>query len=140
MKNEREKYGGKFNENLLEQYKLYVEMADKISERREKTNQFYLSLMSLFIILISFIEKSIIIILFIVSFIGILWFLNIQAHKQLNSAKFEIIHKMEHHLPFNCYEEEWDLLKEKRYLEITKIEQAVPIILIVISILMTFFS
>jgi len=30
---------------LLEQYKLYVEMADRISSRRSQTNRFYISLL-----------------------------------------------------------------------------------------------
>jgi hypothetical protein len=32
---------------LFEQYKLYVEMANDVSERRDRTNKFYVTLMSL---------------------------------------------------------------------------------------------
>lgn len=31
---------------LIEQYKLYVEMADRISARRAETNKFYISLLT----------------------------------------------------------------------------------------------
>ena len=39
-----EKYGEKYKEHLLEQYKLYVEMADRISGRRQTANSFFLSI------------------------------------------------------------------------------------------------
>src|SRR5215216_4109139 len=38
------KYGGEFHNHLLEQYKLYVEMADKISERRQSANTFFFTI------------------------------------------------------------------------------------------------
>ena len=42
----KEEYGEKFHEHLLEQYKLYVEMADRVGTRRAQTNRFYISLLS----------------------------------------------------------------------------------------------
>src|SRR5215217_8956247 len=36
-------YGGQYQNHLLEQYKLYVQMADKISERRQSANSFFLT-------------------------------------------------------------------------------------------------
>ena len=50
---EKEIYGDKFQEHLLDQYKIYVELADRVTERRHKTNQFYSSLFSISIPLIS---------------------------------------------------------------------------------------
>ena len=38
-----DKYGGEYQNHLLEQYKLYVQMADKISERRQSANSFFLT-------------------------------------------------------------------------------------------------
>ena len=50
----REKdYGEKFKDHLLEQYKLFVEMADRVSSRRMQTNMFYISLLSGLITVIS---------------------------------------------------------------------------------------
>ena len=34
----------KFQEHLLEQYKLYIETAEKVSDRRNNLNTFYLTL------------------------------------------------------------------------------------------------
>ncbi len=36
-------YGDQYHSHLIEQYKLYVQMADKISERRQSTNSFFLT-------------------------------------------------------------------------------------------------
>src|SRR5688572_24183447 len=38
-----DKYGGEYQNHLLEQYKLYVHMAVKISERRQSANSFFLT-------------------------------------------------------------------------------------------------
>ena len=48
-----EKYGDKFQDHLIEQYKLYVEMADRVSTRRAQTNRFYISLLSGLLALLS---------------------------------------------------------------------------------------
>ena len=42
----KQEYGEKYDEHLLEQYKLYVEMTDQVSTRRAHTNRFYVSLLS----------------------------------------------------------------------------------------------
>ena len=36
-----EQYGDRYIEHLLEQYKIYVASADKISDRRQKANEFF---------------------------------------------------------------------------------------------------
>lgn len=135
------KYDEKFGEHLLEEYKLYVEMADRISERRMQTNKFYISLLSgllaLLSILVSVGKFNQSLIFIIVSLLGmalcILWHINIRSYRQLNSGKFKVIHEMEQHLPFPCYDREWELLgegKEKsKYLQLTRVEKYIPLIL-----------
>ena len=122
MSVDKNKYGEKFNEHLLEQYKLYVEMADRVSERRMQTNKFYISLLSgllaLFPILVSVGTSKQTVILIILPLLGIalciLWYINILSYRQLNSGKFKVIHEIEQYLPFPCYDKEWELLGEKR--------------------------
>ena len=41
-----EEYGDKYSAHLLEQYKLYVEMADRVSQRRDQSNRFYVTIVS----------------------------------------------------------------------------------------------
>jgi len=138
---DKNKYGEKFNEHLLEQYKLYVEMADRISERRMQTNKFYISLLSgllaLLSILVSVGKLNQTLIFVIISLLGIvlciLWHINIRSYRQLNSGKFKVIHEMEQFLPFPCYDREWEVLgegKEKtKYLQLTRVEKYIPVIL-----------
>lgn len=61
------------------------------------------------------------------------WAANINSYKQLNSLKFKVIHEMEAHLPFPCYDREWEILKEDKnrrgYLRLTSVEQYIPLIL-----------
>ena len=44
-----EEYGEKYHEHLLEQYKLYVEMADRVSERRQTANNYLLTVNSILV-------------------------------------------------------------------------------------------
>lgn len=150
----KEEYGEKFKEHLLEQYKLYVEMADRISSRRAQTNRFYISLLSGLFALLSIVIGSNILgefqtIIFIsVAILGfalcVLWDINIRSYRQLNSGKFKIIHEMEQYLPFPCYDKEWEILgkgkEAKTYLQLTRVEQYVPIILAIPYILLLIYS
>ena len=40
---ESAKYGDKYVEHVLEQYKTYVKSAEKISEQRQKANEYFLA-------------------------------------------------------------------------------------------------
>ncbi len=139
MSVDKDKYGQKFNEHLLEQYKLYVEMTDRISDRRMQTNKFYISLLSgllaLLSILVSVGNFNPSLTFVIVSLLGIalcvLWHINIQSYRQLNSGKFKVIHEMEQFLPFPCYDKEWEILGKgkSKYLQLTRVEKYIPLIL-----------
>mgnify|MGYP001791605170 CR=1 FL=1 len=139
----RENYGNEFNTHLLEQYKLYVEMADRISSRRVQIASFYTSILSALLALLSITNNKNLFqgpqsfVLLTVAILGLClclaWAANINSYKQLNSLKFKVIHEMEAYLPFPCYEREWEILKEdknkRRYLRLTAIEQYIPMIL-----------
>lgn len=122
---EKEKYGDDFQGHLLDQYKMYVEMADRVSERRLKTNQFYISLLSILLAILSFAVSQQVsaafsgflnVIFVSVSLLGmilcVLWYININSFKQLNKLKFKVVHEMEQMLPFACYDREWQVLKQ----------------------------
>ena len=138
-------------ELILEQYKLYVQMADYINKRRN-TNQFYLSLLSILIgipvIIKTFIFSvdSVLSISFAIFGIVlcILWINNIKSHRQLNSGKFQVIHEIEKELPFKRYKKEWELLGEgrnkKRYSQLSIVEQFVPYLLFLPFIMLLLVS
>ena len=141
----REDYGSEFKAHLLEQYKIYVEMADRVSSRRVQTASFYTSILSALLALLSITSNKELFqgpqsfVLLTIATLGLClclaWAANINSYKQLNSLKFKVIHDMEAHLPFPCYDMEWKILKEdknrRRYFRLTAIEQYIPVILAV---------
>ena len=155
----REEYGAKYDDHLLEQYKLYVEMADRVSIRRGQTNRFYVALLSGLFALITIIvgreyfSDLLNIVFGAVGILGIilcfLWLINIHSYRQLNSGKFKVIHEMEEKLPFPCYDREWEILgmqseeprppqepsleekKNKKYLQLTRVEQYIPLVMMI---------
>ena len=48
----RDEYGENYQDHLLEQYKLYVEMADRVSQRRDQSNRFYVTIISALVALL----------------------------------------------------------------------------------------
>ena len=148
----KEDYKGDYNKDLLEQYKLYVNMMDRISSRRYKSNYFYISLLSGMLAILSFVFGQNILLndsilsytLLFISILGIClcmtWFIHIGSYRQINDAKFEIIYEMEECLPYKCYKREWDKVKKKKYVKLTVIEQIIPLIFIVLYGILLYFS
>lgn len=151
---ESEKYGNKYIEHLLEQYKIYINAAEKISDRRQKTNEFFLGLNTALVTLLGFLVTKtplaeIGYILGFASFAGIamgyLWYRIIRSYKGLNDGKYKVIHEIESRLPLALYDTEWEMLGRGKNKEIywpfTHIELIVPwifmgiYILIILSIL-----
>ncbi len=125
---------------LLDQYKLYVQLADKVSDRRADANKFYISLLSGLLALLAAvvslktataIQSTV---LFVVAMLGVLlcymWFVTIRSHGQLSSGKFKVIFEVEKNLAFPFYAREWEVLgkgKDSRlYRPLTRIERYVP--------------
>lgn len=131
---------------LLEIYKLHVELADRIGQRRQTTNQFYLSLVTALFVIFSFLfnkDVSAYVSAYrggiIISVVGILicfiWLGHIHAFKQLSAEKHSVLLKLEAQLPFAFYQLEWDQLTSKRkYLRQTRIEKWTPVLMLVIFV------
>lgn len=126
-------------EYLLEQYKLYVEMADRISHRRQTANSFFLSINTAVIALVGYLNtaietKSMAGFVWPVALAGIvicyLWYRLIRSYRDLNTGKFKVIHMIEEKLPIKPYDAEWEVLgrgeRKDLYLPFTHIEIAVP--------------
>jgi hypothetical protein len=127
---------------LLEQYKLYVQMADRNSDRRVDANKFFISLLTGLIAVLSVVTQlhgpalALNAMFLAIGVFGMLlcyvWYITIRSYKQLNSGKFHLIGEVEARLPFPFYDEEWNKLgrgKDKtKYIPITHVEQYVPIL------------
>lgn len=125
---------------VLEQYRIYVEMADRIGTRRSAANTFFLTI------------NSAVFTLFGVFWAGkptsgewwlafpllalitqcAAWFYLVRSYRQLSKAKYQVVGMLEERLPASPYwNAEWAALKQgadrKTYWPLTHLEQWVPI-------------
>lgn len=126
--------------DLLEQYKFYANTSNDVSNRRLRTNRFYVSLLSGILVALPFVidldnlTPIRLMAMLIIGFVGVvlcvLWFFNIWSYKQLNEGKYDVIHAMEKHLAYACFKEEWEILGEGDdfwlYIPHWKVERLVP--------------
>lgn len=131
-----------YQNHILEQYKIYVEMADRISTRRNLANVFFLTLNTLCITAIGFLLEKISLVnpkwVILFPLIGVLvlcliWWWLLRSYRDLNSAKYKVIGHLEKRLPSSPYwSAEWKELGEGidycKYLPLTALEIMVPII------------
>jgi hypothetical protein len=129
----------KYQQAVLEQYKVYVEMADRISARRSLTNTFFLTLNSaVFTVMAVSVQSLDIAANWLLTFPLIVllgqcgaWFYLVRSYRQLNTAKYKVVGALEERLPASPYwKAEWLALGEgrdpKKYLPLTHLEQWVP--------------
>lgn len=146
-------YNQTSQEHLLEQYKLYIEMMDRVTARRGQANQFYLSLLSALLgVLTLFADsqknlaysKTLFLLLSLLGLIlCISWWITIHSYKQLNYLKFKVIYEMEEELPFPCYQREWEIEKSDQtvnYQRLSKVEKLIPILLGIIYTILLLYS
>jgi hypothetical protein len=140
------KYGSDYQNHLLEQYKLYVQMADKISERRQSANSFFLTVNTTLIAFLGLVASpdgggdpglvaspplpwSL-----VVAAAGVVlcysWYRLVRSYKGLNSGKFKVVHAIESRLPVAPYDAEWEAVgrgeDKDLYLPFTHIEIHIP--------------
>lgn len=121
---------------LIDIYKLSVEMADRISQRRQQANTFYLSINTALITAALYIgsQQGSSFSIYVISTIGIaiaaIWWRNITSYRLLNGSKFAVIQQIEQALPIAPYRTEWDILgretKANHYREFYEVERLVP--------------
>jgi hypothetical protein len=124
---------------IFEQYKLYLEMADRISSRRSTANSFFLGINTAVVSLLG-IVKSIQepgAALTFYSFaaptgmiLSIMWYVLVKSYRDLGTAKFKVVHQIERFLPLRPYHAEWAAVghgkNPKLYRPFTQIEASVP--------------
>lgn len=128
---------------LLEQYRLYVEMTDRVSQRRGSANVYFLTLNSAAAIAMAtlglmptdlnpwrLVFPTIILIILCVA-----WFRIVRSYKQLNTCKWTVVGVMEERLPASpWWSAEWQAMGAGKdntlYKPLTDIEKWVPILFI----------
>ena len=134
-----EDYGDNYGQHLLEQYSLYVEMTDRISQRRQNANGFYLSINTALLGIVGFVASrctpgQVFTMIAVISVAGMLmsygWYRLLCSYRDLNTAKFAVIHAIEKQLPIAPYAAEWKAAGEgkssKLYKPFTHIEIGIP--------------
>lgn len=111
-----------YQNHLLEQYKLYVQMADKISERRQSANSFFLTVNTALIAFLGLVASPDVGSdadvaaspplpwVLVISAAGVVlcytWYRLVRSYKDLNTAKFKVVHAIESKLPSSPYDAE----------------------------------
>lgn len=139
LRQPKDVYGAEFEKHLFEQYKLYVEMADRISARRMMANSFFVGVHTALITAFTVLFKENVLFssllgfspFFAVLLLCFVWWRIVYSYRQLNSGKFKVIHALEQMLPTAPYDAEWVALGEgkdkKLYLPLTHVENWVPV-------------
>lgn len=130
------------NKTVLETYKMLVEMADRVSQRRQAANNFYLSVNTAIMGASAYISAfgqgnaNIFVIAVAGICVCILWQRNIESYKTLNGAKFKVINQIEKSLPLAPFTAEWSYLdpdkKGTRHRPFHTVEILVPIIFVLV--------
>jgi hypothetical protein len=126
---------------VLEQYKLYVELADRLSERRQSANSFFLTLNAFMFSAVGFALGRTLAVQEWLAFYALvlalaqclLWYRIIKSYRRLSEAKFSVIAEFEKRLPTAPWTQaEWVALGEgkspRKYRLLTSVERLLPIV------------
>jgi hypothetical protein len=133
-------YGELHSAHVLELYKLYVDSADKVSSRRQSANSFYLTINTAVLAAVGgYLQLDPVSITYPVLFMGagivgialcFLWRRSISSYRNLNNAKFKVIHEVEKLLPIRLFHAEWEAVghgrDRRRYRPFTQVEIIIP--------------
>jgi hypothetical protein len=126
----------------LEQYKLYVELTDRVSQRRALANTFFLTLNTAIMTAIGVFwneqagevsDQWLIFPLVALLTQCLTWYWTIRSYRQLNRVKWAVVGALESRLPASpWWRAEWAALDKgqnpARYWPLTHIEQTVPLV------------
>lgn len=143
-------YGNDYQEHLFQQYELYIESTHKISDRRQKNNDFFVTINTALLTFLSFMSQDsdeLVFMITIVSAGGVLicyiWYRLIKSYRDLNSGKFKVIENIENKLPLALHSTEWDMLgrgkNSKLYSSFTAIEIKIPSIFVALYCIIVLF-
>lgn len=130
-----------YDSAVLEQYKLCVEMADRVSARRGLTNSFFLTLNTSVVAAFAAFKKiptgteAWWLAIPLIALVGecVAWFYLVRSYRLLNGAKYRVVGALEERLPASPFwRAEWWELGEgrdpRRYWPLAHIEQWIPIL------------
>lgn len=145
IRHTKESYGESFKADLFEQYKLYIESAEKISERRVSANNYLLTVNAFLVTLYGLLAASpykggwAVLVPVAGILVSLTWLRIITSYRDLNTVKFRVIHELEQEMPAALYHYEWHKAEEGRgsaYHPLTHLERWVPVIFMLLYVLL----
>lgn len=145
MRHTEDSYGASFRADLFAQYKLYVESADKISERRVSANNYLLTVNAFLVTLYGLLAASpykgswAVLVPVAGVLVSLTWYRIIASYRDLNTVKFKVIHELEQQMPAAPYQYEWHKAEQgrgKAYHPLTHLERWVPIVFMLLYLLL----
>lgn len=140
--------GDTYNATLLEQYKLYVEMADRISARRGVANTFFLTLNTAVATAVGVFwqrpphTSAWVAVAPLAALLCqcLAWFWTLRSYRQLNGAKYAVVGALERRLPAAPYwSGEWTALgrgeNPAQYWPLSHVEQWLPLFFAVVYLM-----
>lgn len=132
---------------LFELYKFYCETAEKVSDRRAAGNTWLLSINSAIIALYGLLHEA-----GLADAIGgpvlwtvaipiagaitcVSWLQILTSYNQLNTAKFKVLHEIEHHLPIKPFQREEEFHDQLSRQPLSRIERGIPVAFLLLHIL-----
>lgn len=134
-------YGEDHGPHILEIYKVLLEMADRVSARRQVVNSFFLTLNTSLTALIGYAglvsddldnPEFLVLIAAVGAVAAVLWLLMINSYNKLNDAKFRVILEVEQSLPVRPFYGERHVYKQLRLRGFREIEACIPVLFITI--------
>lgn len=100
----KKKYGQNYDETVLEQWKLCVEMANANTEKRTNSNNIFITINAALLAVVSFSLEYKSIILSVVGIaVCVVWLCSIESYKKLSSVKYHIVNDIEQRLPLKPF-------------------------------------
>lgn len=141
----------KYQQALIEQYKIYVEMADRVSSRRGLTNTFFLTSNSAFVVLASPALSNkpvsapwVLLVLVALASQCAIWFSLLGSYRRLSSTKYRTVGQMEERLPARPWAAEWSELGTgtgiRRYWRLGLLERWVPLVFLLVYMIAATYS
>jgi len=122
------------SETLFEQYKLYVDVTDRNSARRDSANNWLAAANAAFLVAFAKLEITVNYrLVFAMGGIlfGVVWLLMINSYQRKMKAKGKIIEELEWRMPANPWQAEYRHLKEQHHSWLTDIEKLIPGVIII---------
>jgi hypothetical protein len=131
-------------DNLMKQYEIMVNSAIQVTNWRQNSNNFFLAVNTALLAIAAYLSNYSPRTGFIFGLTGIIlaitWVITLQYFKNLNKAKFLVIHEIEEQLPIKAFQKEYMYYKRESQRSVSNIECVIPCLFGIAYGLIIFFN